>query len=83
VNALGAKGDHDGAVAVCHEAIRLRPDIAFAHNSLGNALYTKGDHDGAIAAYREAIRLQPGDAVILGSAEAGTSCGRLRMGINY
>jgi len=37
-NALVAKGDPDGAIREYREAIRLKPDYAEAHSSLGNAL---------------------------------------------
>src|SRR5262249_40931901 len=59
---LPDKGDVDGAIAACREAIRLKKDLAAAHYNLGNALRYKGDMDGAIAAYREAIRLKKGYA---------------------
>ena len=49
-------------MAALREAIRLKPDYAPAHLSLGVALATKGRLDEAIAAYREAIRLRPNDA---------------------
>ncbi len=55
----GRKGDFDGAITSYREAIRLKPDLAYAHSNLGGALDAKGDHDGAIAACREAIRLKP------------------------
>jgi serine/threonine-protein kinase len=57
------------AIAVHRAAIRLRPDVAEAHTSLGLALHELGDLPGAIAAYREAIRLRPD------VAEAHTSLG--------
>jgi Flp pilus assembly protein TadD/tRNA A-37 threonylcarbamoyl transferase component Bud32 len=66
--ALGAvlpkKGAVDEAIAVCNEAIRLKPDYAYAYNNLGIALKNKGlQHkealDEAVAAYKEAIRLKP------------------------
>jgi serine/threonine-protein kinase len=41
------------------EAIRLRPDNAMAHFSLGFALYMQGKLDQAIEEYRTAIRIQP------------------------
>jgi serine/threonine-protein kinase len=68
LNALGTalqkKGAPDEAVAVCKEAIRLKPDYAKAWNHLGVALKhkglkNKGFLDEAIAAYKEAIRLKP------------------------
>jgi tetratricopeptide (TPR) repeat protein len=46
-------------MAEYREAIRLKPDLAEAHNNVGIALGDRGDPDGAIAEYREAIRLEP------------------------
>src|SRR5262249_49344968 len=40
-------------------AIRLRPDRAEAHTSLGTALQGQGQVGEAIAEYRTALRLQP------------------------
>jgi tetratricopeptide (TPR) repeat protein len=48
------------AVTAYREAIRLKPDLAIAHNSLGAILYdAKRDYAGAAAEFREAIRLKP------------------------
>jgi serine/threonine-protein kinase len=52
----------DRAVAAAREAIRLKPDDARAHTSLGNALRGQGKVTEAIAEFREAIRLKPDDA---------------------
>jgi len=49
----------DRAISTYREAIRLKPDDAEMHFSLGVALLDKGDTDGAIASSREAIRLKP------------------------
>ncbi len=49
----------EAAAAANREAIRLRPDDAFAHFSLAFALEEQGKRDEAIAAYRTAIRFQP------------------------
>jgi tetratricopeptide (TPR) repeat protein len=47
------------AITAYHEAIRLKPNLAQAHQNLGNALSAQGKVAEAIAEYREAIRLQP------------------------
>jgi len=60
--AKNVKGDYDGAIKDCTEAIRLKPDCAKAYNNRGNAKTAKGDYDGAIKDYTEAIRLNPYDA---------------------
>src|ERR1019366_811226 len=61
-DALGSKGESDEAIRQYQEAIRLKPDDALAHNSLGLALGRKGQIDEAIRQFQEAIRLQPDDA---------------------
>lgn len=56
-------------------AIRLKPDFAEAHNSLGLVYLQSGDDPKAIAAFREAIRLQPAYAAAhanLGAALTAT-----------
>jgi serine/threonine-protein kinase len=62
------------AVAAARAAIRLEPDDALAHNSLGNALAGQGKLEAAVAEYRAAIRLKPdyaGAHYNLGLALAG------------
>ena len=58
----GADAALDKAVAALREAIRLQPDLAYAHANLGVALMRQGKLDEAIAEYREAIRLRPDDS---------------------
>jgi eukaryotic-like serine/threonine-protein kinase len=67
-NLLNIRGDRAGAdaalekaVAALREAIRLQPDLAYAHANLGLALMRQGKLVEAIAEYREAIRLRPDD----------------------
>src|SRR5262249_14442006 len=67
---LQALGDSPGALAALEKAvetsretIRLKPDDAVAHNSLGLALDAQGKLEEAIAEFRTAIRLKPDDAV--------------------
>ena len=50
-------GRGDEALAEFREAIRLKPDDAAAHYSLGNLLRDQGKLDEAVASYREAVRL--------------------------
>ena len=52
----------EAAATATREAIRRRPDDAYAHFSLGAVLRKQGKVDEAIAEYRTAIRLQPEDA---------------------
>jgi tetratricopeptide (TPR) repeat protein len=50
------------AASANREAVRKRPDDAYAHFSLGFALAIQGKPDEAIAEYRTAISIQPNDA---------------------
>jgi tetratricopeptide (TPR) repeat protein len=59
---LSARGDLEGAIRSFREAIRLDPNLANAHGSLGNALHAQGDLEGAIRSYRQAIRIDPKEA---------------------
>ena len=52
-------GGHSEASAQYREAIRLRPDLAQAHNELGNALTDAGQFAEAATEYAEAVRLAP------------------------
>ncbi len=54
---LDAEGQHDAAIAESKEALRLKPDLAAAHDTLACALDAEGQHDAAIAQFKEAIRL--------------------------
>ena len=53
------QGRYDAAIASFNESIRLKPDFAEAHNSLGWVYNKTGRYDAAIAAYKEALRLKP------------------------
>ncbi|MDD5141222.1 MAG: tetratricopeptide repeat protein [Verrucomicrobiales bacterium] len=57
--ALGTKGQTDGAIRQFQAAIRIYPDYAEAHNNLGIALGGKGQIDEAIRHFQEAIRIKP------------------------
>jgi tetratricopeptide (TPR) repeat protein len=52
-------GRDDLAIERLTEAVRLKPDFAEAHNSLGNALRSQGRVVEAEASYRQALRLNP------------------------
>jgi serine/threonine protein kinase/Flp pilus assembly protein TadD len=56
---LYARKDYAGAVRYYSVAVSLRPDSAFAHNSLGSALRHQDKLDEAIAEGRKAIELDP------------------------
>jgi serine/threonine-protein kinase len=51
--------DIDRAVAPLREAVRLRPDDAEAHTTLGRTLFLQGKLDEAIAEIRTVRRLEP------------------------
>src|SRR6266540_1924064 len=53
------KGTYDRAIADYDQAIKLKPDDAYAYNSRGLAYSKKGLLDRAIADYDQAIRLKP------------------------
>ena len=80
-NLLKTRGDRAGAdaalekaVKALREAIRLKPDFAYAHANLGVALMRQGKLDEAIAEDREALRLRPDDAAT--RFNLGTALGR-------
>jgi tetratricopeptide (TPR) repeat protein/2-polyprenyl-3-methyl-5-hydroxy-6-metoxy-1,4-benzoquinol methylase len=52
-------GRLDEAVACYHQALLLKPDLAAAHNNLGNALCEQGKFEKAELSYRRALTLQP------------------------
>jgi protein O-mannosyl-transferase len=58
-NALLEKGQIDDALRQLHEALRLRPGFAGAHNLLGVTLAKKGQIDEAVSQIQEALRLKP------------------------
>jgi tetratricopeptide (TPR) repeat protein len=60
--ALYSKGDLDGAINDCAEAIRLQPNESGGFHNRGLARHAKGDLDGAINDYTKAIRLKPESA---------------------
>ena len=51
--------DLDGAEAQITEALRLRPDYAEAHNTLGRVLAKKNRREEAEAHFTEALRIRP------------------------
>ena len=59
---LWDQGRLDEAIAACHRAIALKPDLAEAHNNLGNALKDQGRLDEALACFRRAVELKPDDS---------------------
>jgi tetratricopeptide (TPR) repeat protein len=51
------------AIAEFKTALRLKPDVAGAHNNLGFVYESKGQFDMAIAEYQTALRLKPYNAM--------------------
>ena len=73
------QGDIAGAVEAFQDAVRLQPDSADAHYTLGLALSrTPGRLDDAVAQYREALRLAPGDSAAQGALDAALQRARDR-----
>jgi serine/threonine protein kinase/regulator of sirC expression with transglutaminase-like and TPR domain len=60
-NAAVGTGDNQQAVADYSEAIRLKPDHAFAFNNRGNVYSDLKQYDKAIADYSDYIQLRPDD----------------------
>jgi tetratricopeptide (TPR) repeat protein len=56
-NAFFASHRLDEAMASYEEALRLKPDYAFAHNNAGNVLLLKGRTGEAIAHYEQALQV--------------------------
>jgi len=89
-NNLLSKGDVEGAVSECREAVRLKPHleecrlcISLALYRLGNRDYEKGETDKAIEEYREALRATPDEAYWhLGLAKALEKAGDLKGATN-
>jgi len=52
-------GDFEAAKKKYEEAIRINPNLAEAHNNLGNAFVKLGEYDKAEKEYKEAIRINP------------------------
>ena len=50
------RGSHQDAICHYREAVRLKPDYAYAHNNLGRALTLIGQHDEAKVCFENAIR---------------------------
>ena len=57
------RGSWTQAIAEHQKAIRIQPDFANAHNTLGHILESKQDYRAAAAEFRKAIELQPDFAV--------------------
>jgi Flp pilus assembly protein TadD len=56
---LDRRGDHDGYVRYCREALRRDPDFAEAHYFLGVGLYRRGDVMAAVSHWERALRSAP------------------------
>ena len=55
----GESGDKQGAIADYNQAIKIKPDYAYAYNNRGSAKDDLGDYQGAIADYNQAINIKP------------------------
>jgi tetratricopeptide (TPR) repeat protein len=47
------------AIGHLEQALRIKPDLAEAHNNLGTALYQTGKPEEAIEHYEQAVRIEP------------------------
>jgi arylsulfatase A-like enzyme/Flp pilus assembly protein TadD len=59
---LFRNGDYDGAIALCRETIRRRPDMPLSYLQLAYLERRRGRLDAAILATRQAVDLRPLDA---------------------
>jgi tetratricopeptide (TPR) repeat protein len=59
---LAREGDRAGAERHYELALRSNPNLADAHNNLGNLLFEDGRYDEAIEHYRLALAREPGRA---------------------
>ena len=73
---LAVRGDLDGAITEEREALRLNPNNAAVHATLGDALEQKGDRAGALQEYQAAATLDPK------SANYKQNCERLMLKSN-
>jgi tetratricopeptide (TPR) repeat protein len=71
---LGRRGDLEGYVRYCREALRKDPQFAEAHYHLGVGLYRQGDAAAAVSHWEQALRSAPDYAEVhysLGAAYYG------------
>lgn len=54
-----ARGDFNGAIGLCEEALRLQPDNAAAHSLIAQTALQQGDKLRAIREYEMALALNP------------------------
>src|SRR5262245_48764648 len=57
---LRKAGNVPGAIALCEEALRLRPDSTSAHSLLGQLYELEGERDLAVREYERVLQLNPG-----------------------
>ena len=74
-SSLDKEGKITEAIYHCNEAIRLKPDYAYAYNKRGGLYVRLGQYQLAINDYNEAIRLKPDDAHAYNNR--GSAYGRL------
>ena len=53
---LNIKGDLEGALKLCHQAINLDPDFGNPYNDIGTILVTQKKFDDAISWFKKAIK---------------------------
>jgi predicted O-linked N-acetylglucosamine transferase (SPINDLY family) len=58
----GQTGRNDLAIDYLNTALRLNPDLAAAHNNLGNVFVKQQKLPEAVASFRQAVRLRPDHA---------------------
>ncbi len=58
-NACGGREDLDGAIDAARHAVRLAPDSAETHETLGAELHYAGDLEAALNEFRRALEIEP------------------------
>lgn len=59
------EGKFAEAIALCHQAITIKPDCAVAYDILGAALMSQKKADSAIRSFSQALAIDPNSATIL------------------
>ena len=62
---ISAPGQDQEAVRRINAALTINPNLAPAHNNLGNVLSAVGRREDAIAAYKRSLELSPANAEVL------------------
>ncbi len=79
-----ARGDFDGAIGLCEEALRIQPNSAATHSLIAQIALQQGDKIRAIREYERVLQLNPNsiaDKIRLDELRAGKSATARPSGI--